>query len=127
MRKGFTLIELTITILMLGILISVIGISYQYYVIKSKDKCAATEAQVLYEAVVYSYESAGNIISNSFMVNSVKDLTGSDITIVEVNNNTKMLKIQFAYDCITYVISVDLTNYRFKINETGGDRVIYEY
>ena len=126
MRKGVTLIELTITISMLAILISVTVVGYRYYINKSKDQCVSNIAQTIFEATVYSYESSGNIINNTNIIALAKDITGNDVTIVEVNDRTKIVRIQFDYDLRTYVILADLANYKSIVGEVGDSRVIYE-
>jgi prepilin-type N-terminal cleavage/methylation domain-containing protein len=126
LKKGFTLIEIVAVISILAILSTVAAIGYKYYITKSKDACASSNGQVIFEAIVWSYEAAGNTINSAAIEADVEALTGFDVSNVVANLPQKTISMNYSYESKTYKLSAILTSYKVQIEDFELGRRIYE-
>lgn len=80
-KKAFTLIELVIVIVILGILAGVAALSYSNVTTASKDSVAKTNVRLIKSALIfYQYKSEGNLPES---ISDIKSSTESDAMVLK--------------------------------------------
>ncbi|WP_163215885.1 prepilin-type N-terminal cleavage/methylation domain-containing protein [Clostridium thermarum] len=126
MKKGFTLVEVVVVISIITILSTVTTIGYKYYINKSKDACASSNGQVIFEAIVWTYEACGNKLDSTALAANIDVLTGIPVSNMIVNNLQKTISMNYVYESKTYKLSANLSNYKVQIEDFEHGRKIYE-
>lgn len=126
MKKGYTLIEISLILAILAILASATIIGYKYNLLKSKQQCASTKGQIISEVIFWSYECSNGTISSSNIINDVRNISETNIDITSISNVAKTINIKFREDLRDYSMLVDFTSYRYKIFDIEQGKLIYE-
>lgn len=123
-KKGFTLIELVLTLSILSIILSVAAISYKRCVEASKKRCIIAEGQEIFEAIQWSFEKDASNITVPRLESEVENMIDYDIVVKDIKN--KIVSLEFKFDNKNYSMVADLIYIKNKITDKEFGEVLYD-
>lgn len=120
--KAFTLIELIITLAIIAIIISIAEINYFYVMNSAKLRCAASNGEEIYNAMLNVYAKDNNTIIENDLIDGVKDIVDENVTITKVED--KKVTLEYLYDEKTYSMLVDFSKEQIQITDKDTGRCI---
>lgn len=120
-KKGFTLIELIVTLSIMGILASIAVPRLTGYVDKARTTKAITIGKQFQMSSLWSYSEMSNRFDSNNLVETLKTATGiQGISLSSIKSITdKTVSIAYSSESKSYILNINMNDNNYTITEGG--------
>jgi len=123
-KSGFTLLELMITLSIMGIVIAISVLSYNYVLQHNSDRSAAALGEAAFQIIKSQYEKNDFSLEGMESESKVQEFLKSDAQ-VETENSTTV-DILYFYRNKKYKLQGDLRTNKFIVEDSKSGDIINE-